>query len=121
LLEASLKLDISQLSVVCEAFWPERLRSLGWSVTELGGVLDHPDGKIVALLVQVTANALSSTRTAYGIDNVSVLAELYHGMSQFQCRPKQFSRHTAIAPIFSHDDTVDTTGLGSVIKPPDIV
>lgn len=67
LLEAARKLGIRQISVVCESFWPKRLRALGWSVAELGDVLQHEDGDIVALLIDVTPEALDSTRRAYGI------------------------------------------------------
>jgi acyl-homoserine lactone synthase len=67
LLEAGLRLRIRQISVVCEAFWPERLRALGWTVSVLGDVLDHPDGDIVALLIDANLAALESTRRAYGI------------------------------------------------------
>lgn len=74
LLEASLVLGVTQISVVCEAFWPKRLRKLGWSVQQLGPVLDHPDGCILALLINVSADALAATRAAYGLDEASVLA-----------------------------------------------
>ncbi|WP_406871946.1 acyl-homoserine-lactone synthase [Aminobacter sp. P9b] len=74
LLEACLRLGISKLSVVCEDFWPARLEQLGWSVTRLGEVLDHPDGRIVALLIHVDADALQATRVAYGLRNTSALA-----------------------------------------------
>lgn len=67
LLEAGLKLQIRQISVVCEAFWPERLQALGWTMTVLGDVLNHPDGDIVALLIDTNRHALESTRQAYGI------------------------------------------------------
>jgi acyl-homoserine lactone synthase len=67
LLEAALELKIRQISVVCEAFWPERLRALGWTLTMLGDVLGHPDGAIVALLIDANRQALETTRRAYGI------------------------------------------------------
>lgn len=66
-LEVALRLGIRQISVVCESFWPKRLRALGWSVVELGDVLQHEDGDIVALLIGVTPDAIESTRRAYGI------------------------------------------------------
>jgi acyl-homoserine lactone synthase len=68
-----MRLGIGQLSVVCEAFWPARLGQLGWSVTQLGQALDHPDGKILALLIQISEKALESTRAAYGLDDASVV------------------------------------------------
>jgi len=74
LLEACLKLGITRLSVVCEDFWPERLARLGWSVCRLGEVLDHPDGRIVALLIEISGDALQSTRIAYGLGNASMLS-----------------------------------------------
>jgi acyl-homoserine lactone synthase len=73
-LEAALKLGIRQISVVCESFWPKRLRALGWSIVELGDVLPHEDGDILALLIDVTPETLESTRRAYGITR-QVLAE----------------------------------------------
>ena len=73
-LEESLKRGIRQISVVCEAFWPMRLRALGWTITVLGDVLEHPDGDIVALLIDVTSEAIEGTRRAYGIQG-SVLAD----------------------------------------------
>ena len=66
-LEVAHQLGIRQISVVCETFWPKRLRSLGWSLVELGDVLQHEDGDIIALLIDVTPEAISSTRQAYGI------------------------------------------------------
>jgi acyl-homoserine lactone synthase len=67
LLEAARDLSIRQISVVCESFWPKRLRALGWSIVELGDILQHEDGDIVALLIDVTEEAIESTRRAYGI------------------------------------------------------
>lgn len=81
LLEAALVLGIRQISVVCETFWPARLERLGWPVTRLGPTVDHPDGAIMALLIQVTEAALASSRAAYGLDDVSVL-----GMRQLKDR-----------------------------------
>ena len=74
LLEAAQSLGIRQISVVCEAFWPKRLRALGWTLTELGDVLEHPDGDIIALLIDVTPEAVEQTRRAYGISGV-ILAD----------------------------------------------
>lgn len=73
LLEACLRLGIGKLSVMCEDFWPARLEQLGWTVTRLGEVLDHPDGRIVALRIQISADALQSTRLFYGLEDVSAL------------------------------------------------
>lgn len=73
LLEACLLIGITQISVVCEAFWPMRLERLGWSFQQLGEAVDHPDGKILALLIQVSSQALEKTKAAYNIDLTSVL------------------------------------------------
>ncbi|WP_133675178.1 acyl-homoserine-lactone synthase [Aquamicrobium defluvii] len=74
LLEAAFVLGIQQISVVCETFWLDRLERLGWPIKRLGPTIDHPDGAIIALLIQVTEAALASSRAAYGLDDVSVLA-----------------------------------------------
>ncbi|MEO9338579.1 acyl-homoserine-lactone synthase [Mesorhizobium sp. SB112] len=68
LLEACLRLNIRQLSVVCEAFWPQRFKALGWNVVELGEILQQADGPIVGLLIDITPTALESTRDAYQIE-----------------------------------------------------
>lgn len=73
-LEVARALGIRQISVVCESFWPCRLRALGWTIVELGDVLQHDDGDIIALLIEVTPEAIASTRRAYGIHE-PVLAE----------------------------------------------
>lgn len=72
--EAALHLGIRQISVVCEAFWPRRIEALGWKARRLGDVLAHPDGDIVALLIDVSREALDATRRSYGIEG-SLLAE----------------------------------------------
>ncbi len=72
--EAALHLGIQQISVVCEAFWPARVQALGWNFRQLGGVLAHPDGDIVGLLIDVSPEALVSVRRLYGIEG-SLLAE----------------------------------------------
>lgn len=74
LLEAAVVLGIRQISVVCETFWLDRLERLGWPVTRLGPAIDHPDGAILGLLIEVTQAALASSRAVYGLDDVSVLA-----------------------------------------------
>lgn len=73
-LEVAHKLGIRQISVVCESFWLKRLRAFGWSIVELGDILQHQDGDIIALLIDVTPEAIASTRRAYGIRE-PVLAE----------------------------------------------
>jgi len=73
-LEVARKLGIRQISAICETFWPKRLRAFGWSITELGDVLQHEDGDVIALLIDVTPEAIASTRRAYGIRG-PILAE----------------------------------------------
>lgn len=87
LLEACLTLRISKLSVVCEAFWPERLQALGWEIAILGDVLNHPDGDIVGLLINVTDEALASTRKIYRIDEPVLLAQFPSRMPQRSSAP----------------------------------
>jgi acyl-homoserine lactone synthase len=67
LLETSLRLGIRKISVVCEAFWPARLRALGWTVEILGEGMRHDGCDIVGALVEVSQVALDSTRRFYGL------------------------------------------------------
>lgn len=74
MLEVARKLGARQISVICEPFWLERLRAFGWSITELGDVQKQEDGEVIALLIDVTPEAIASTRRAYGIQG-SILAD----------------------------------------------
>jgi acyl-homoserine lactone synthase len=67
MLEFGLRANLRAISVVCETFWPDRFRKLGWNVEQLGPVLHHADGDIVALLITLSADMLQRTRTAYGL------------------------------------------------------
>ncbi|MBD0416827.1 acyl-homoserine-lactone synthase [Oryzicola mucosus] len=67
LLEYCLHSKISVITVVCEAFWPERLRALGWHLKNLGEVLKHVDGDIVGLAITVTPAMVETTKNAYGL------------------------------------------------------
>ena len=79
-LEASLSLGIRQLSVVCETFWVDRLTRLGWSMERLGPEFAHVDGSIVALLIEITPEALAATRAAYGLYDTTLLANSRQAM-----------------------------------------
>lgn len=68
LLEASLRFGIRKISVVCEAFWPDRLRALGWTVEVLGERLQLENCETVGALIEVSQEALGSTRRFYGIE-----------------------------------------------------
>lgn len=68
LIETGLRLGARQFSVVCEAFWPDRLRALGWSVAILGEQLRLEDCEIVGAVIDVTEVALEGTRRFYGIE-----------------------------------------------------
>ncbi|MBE1205937.1 acyl-homoserine-lactone synthase [Aminobacter carboxidus] len=70
LLEASLRLGVRKISVVCEAFWPDRLRALGWQVEVLGESMQREDGEIVGALIEVSQVALEGTRRFYGVEGV---------------------------------------------------
>lgn len=67
LLEFCLWRGIRSLTIVCEPYWLDRLAALGWAPRRLGPVLDHSDGPIVGLMVEVTTAALDRTRSAYAI------------------------------------------------------
>jgi acyl-homoserine lactone synthase len=67
LLETSLKLGIRKISVVCEAFWPARLRALGWTIEILGEGMRLDGCDIVGALIDVSQVALESTRRFYGV------------------------------------------------------
>ncbi len=72
-MEVAYKMGMQKITVVCESFWPKRLRALGWTVKELGDVLNHQDGDILALEIEVTAEAIAATRRSYRITDPLVI------------------------------------------------
>ncbi|MBB6470296.1 acyl-homoserine lactone synthase [Aminobacter lissarensis] len=68
LLEASMQLGVRKISVVCEAFWPDRLRALGWRVEILGESLRQEECEIVGAIIEVSHAALEGTRHFYGVE-----------------------------------------------------
>jgi acyl-homoserine lactone synthase len=58
---------IRELTIVCEPYWFDRLRTIGWAPKHLGKPLDHKDGVIVGLSVSMSKQALAWTRAFYGV------------------------------------------------------
>lgn len=67
MLEYGLRQRLRGISVVCETFWRGRFDRLGWDVEQLGPMLHHPDGDILALLIQLSPDMLACTRQAYAL------------------------------------------------------
>lgn len=67
IVEYCLRHGIAKLSLVCETYWIERLRALGWNPQILGEPLEHQGDMIVGLINEMTPAALGKTRSAYGI------------------------------------------------------
>ena len=60
--------ELERSASLCEAFWPDRLRALGWKVEVLGEQLQLEDCEIVGALIEVSQAALETTRHFYGIE-----------------------------------------------------
>ncbi|WP_338000435.1 acyl-homoserine-lactone synthase [Chelativorans sp. YIM 93263] len=73
LLEFCLSHEVSQLSVVCEAYWIQRLMALGWNPVPLGAPIEKNGMTIVGITCDMTEEALAKTRATYEIDS-SVMA-----------------------------------------------
>lgn len=67
ILEYCLGAKIRQLSIVCEEYWFDRLDRFGWNPKKLGPPLSHQSSLIIGLTVDMTPDALATTRAAYGI------------------------------------------------------
>lgn len=65
--------NIGRLTVVCEDFWFDRLHALGWNPDRLGEPQEHEGEKLVALMLQMTPEALEQTRRFYGLNDPVVL------------------------------------------------
>mgnify|MGYP004526892207 CR=1 FL=1 len=80
MIEYALLHDIAGISVVCEAFWRDRFKKLGWQFEQLGPVLHHRHGDIVGLLIHIVPAILAATKEAYGLDlDQSCLKAEAHG------------------------------------------
>lgn len=73
ILEFCLAQVITQLSVVCETYWIDRLHALGWNPTPLGTPIFKDGMDIVGITCDMTGRALARTRKFYGITD-SVMA-----------------------------------------------
>lgn len=65
--EYCLQHDIRNLTIVCEDYWFRRLASIGWNPRLLGNSLQCDNTTIVGLMVEVSNDALRSTRQIYRI------------------------------------------------------
>jgi acyl-homoserine lactone synthase len=75
ILEFCLSQNISQLSVVCEAYWIPRLMALGWNPVLLGEPIDKDGMSIVGITCDMTEKALAKTRSIYEIGNTVLAPE----------------------------------------------
>lgn len=75
ILEFCLENQIGNLTIVCEAYWFDRLAALGWNPQMLGYPLQYDGMQIVGLITNVTAAALTETRSAYGITQPVLLSD----------------------------------------------
>ncbi|WP_186400819.1 acyl-homoserine-lactone synthase [Stappia sp. P2PMeth1] len=69
ILEFCLQQHIRQLTVVCEPYWFNRLKALGWNPYLLGDAICHRGETIIGLMLEMSATALSKTRERYSIDH----------------------------------------------------
>jgi acyl-homoserine lactone synthase len=73
ILEFCLSQNVTQLSVVCEAYWIPRLIALGWNPVLLGEPIEKDGMTIVGITCDMTDEALARTRSTYEI-NGSVMS-----------------------------------------------
>jgi acyl-homoserine lactone synthase len=67
ILEFCLMQRLSQISVVCEAYWIPRLLALGWNPQPLGVPIVKDGMTIVGIACDMTEHALARTRETYEI------------------------------------------------------
>ncbi|MBA5775545.1 autoinducer synthesis protein [Stappia sp. F7233] len=73
---------ISQLSIVCETYWVDRLAKLGWNPRPLGRSFEYRGETIVGLMVDMGEAALETTRGTYAISHSVLWAQHYQGASR---------------------------------------
>jgi acyl-homoserine lactone synthase len=67
IVEYCLRHGISHLTVVCEQFWKQRLDHLGWRPRQLGKTVLWDGELLVGLMVEMSTEALATTRERYEI------------------------------------------------------
>lgn len=80
IVEFCLLQGVRWLSVVCETYWIDRLRGLGWNPQPLGEPIEHRGEMIVGLINDMTLAALEKTRGVYGLNE----PVLFTGSQEFQ-------------------------------------
>lgn len=78
IIEFCLQRGISQLSIVCETYWIDRLAKLGWNPRSLGRPIEHRGEAIIGLMVDTGEAALETTRQAYAIGHSVLWAAQRH-------------------------------------------
>ncbi|MEC5293600.1 hypothetical protein VSX64_23955 [Aurantimonas sp. C2-6-R+9] len=73
ILEFCLRHHVRHLSIVCETYWFDRLTRLGWNPRPLGPPITHRGDTIIGLIVDISVNALETTRQTYALSR-SVLS-----------------------------------------------
>lgn len=73
IVEFCLRHDVRNLSIVCEPYWFDRLARLGWNPRPLGPPITHRGDTIIGLIVDISVNALETTRQTYALSR-SVLS-----------------------------------------------
>jgi len=58
---------IGVLTIVCEPYWYDRLRTIDWTPQGPRSPFDHKDGAIIGLSFRMTKRALARTRAFYGV------------------------------------------------------
>lgn len=73
MVEYCLEEGIPQLNVVAETYWIPKVGELGWRPRPLGLPLAHDGLQICAFSIEMTEEALETTRAVYGIESPSLL------------------------------------------------
>lgn len=72
--EYGLARSISHFSLLCDSFFLPHMLECGWSVRPLGRPLPYPEGECIAVLFEVSPQAIEGTRRARNLTNGPFLA-----------------------------------------------
>ncbi|TWI28401.1 acyl-homoserine-lactone synthase [Mesorhizobium tianshanense] len=75
ILEFCIQRYIRSLTIVCEAYWFERLASIGWNPRQLGPSLQRDGMTIIGLMVDMSPAALVATQDFYRMTEPVLWAE----------------------------------------------
>lgn len=67
MLEYGMSINLTHMSLCCDAFFWKTMKETHWDVRRLGPVVRYPEGKCISVLFDVSERMISNTRAVRGV------------------------------------------------------